>query len=199
MLHYIRETEEKDINWFLDTVICRDIKSVIDNGGAYLAFGLIAQAIEVLGALLDEKEFDDHTDKTPSKRFSLAICKVFRKINPKYNEFAKRDHPFDLWTHLRCGMAHVMRPNSNIVFSAKNDAEELGSKHLDKIILNDAGTEKECLLLVIEDFYGDLLEACDRVKKLAKKKTHPKLNKGYLVLYDFEGKGDGGNPVLSSG
>lgn len=53
---------------FIDTVLVRDIGKVIDAGCAYLSFGLIAQGIETLGGLLDEKEIHDNDKGLPEAK-----------------------------------------------------------------------------------------------------------------------------------
>lgn len=183
MPDYMRHTEEKDINWFLDTVVVHDIGLVIEAGAGYLAFALMAQSIEMLGGLLDEYHIDHYELGLPEKRFSKGISEVFKPIDARYAEFNKKDSQFYLWENLRCGMAHIIRPKSKIVFTGKSDAKKLKASHLDKIRFEDG---EEYLLLVVEDFYDDLKEACRRIKNMLTKKTHAKLKKGYITIHQVQ-------------
>ncbi|MSU66032.1 MAG: hypothetical protein EXS38_08035 [Opitutus sp.] len=180
---YIRLTEEKNIQWFLDNVLVTDIQKVIDAGAGYLAFSLIAQAVELLGALLDEEEIHASRLKISPDRFARGIDEVFKSINPDYARHNKADSPFYLYDHLRCGMAHVLRPKTRVIFTGRADARKLGFKHLEEITL--AGYTDTQLVLVIEDFHDDLTEACRRAKNKIIKKTHPKLKQGYITVTRF--------------
>jgi len=204
MPEYTRQTEEKDIDWFLDTVVVRDIGAVIEAGGGYLSFALIAQSIEVIGALLDEQEIDYYEQGLPAKRFDKAITEVFKPIDARYAEFNKEDSEYYLWENLRCGMAHIIRPKSKIVFTGKSDAIKLGASHLGKIKFDDG---EEHLLLVVEDFYDHLKDACRRTKNKLPKKTHAKLKKGYITIHHVQQPsslshllgGSATSPTLSGG
>jgi len=204
MPEYTRQTEEKDINWFLDTVVVRDIGAVIEAGGGYLAFALIAQSIEMIGALLDEYEIDYYEQGLPAKRFAKGITEVFKPIDARYAEFNKEDSEYYLWENLRCGMAHIIRPKSKIVFTGKSDANKLSATHLDKIKFDDGA---EYLLLVVEDFYEHLKDACRRTKNKLPKKTHAKLKKGYITIHHVQqpssvlhlSGGSVASPTLSGG
>ena len=181
---YDRQTEEKDIHWFLDTVIVRDIQQVIDAGSGYLAFALVAQAIEMLGALLDEKEIHDHGGGLPEKRFAKAMDDLFAPINKDYGRYNKGDSDYYLYKYLRCGMAHVLRPQTRIVFTGRTDADKLKLKHLTEVTLE--GYAEPQLLLVIENFHDDLKEAVRRAEVILKKTNHPKLRHGYITISRFK-------------
>lgn len=185
MIHpdYIRLTEEKDITWFLDHVLVADIQKVIDAGAGYLAFSLIAQAIELMGAFLDEDEIHASRTGISPDRFARGIDEVFKSINPAYARYNKADSPFYLYDHLRCGMAHVLRPKTRVILTGRADARELGFKHLQEITLE--GYSETQLVLVIEDFHNDLVDACRRVKNKIVKKTHLKLKQGYITVTRF--------------
>ena len=180
---YERHTEEKSLEWFIDTVIVRDIKSVIEAGAGYLSFALMAQAIEYLGALLDERQFIDPAPGVSSDRFALAIDGLFKPINIDYFRYNKANSEFYLYEHLRCGMAHILRPNNRVVFTGKADAGRLGLRHLTEF--QPEGNAAPQLLLVVEDLYDDLAAACERAKRDMKRKTNPKLKQGYMTITEF--------------
>jgi hypothetical protein len=175
---YQLQNSDETIGWFLDNVIIADIGKVIDAGAGYLAFALIAQAIETLGALLDERDFSERS--LSESRFGKAITELF---SAKYGELNKSGTEFYLYEHLRCGMAHILRPNSRIVFCGAKDAKQMGHGHLE--VLTIQGYSETQLLLVLETFYEDLKDACGRAKNLIKKKTHPKLKQGYITVSRF--------------
>jgi hypothetical protein len=176
-MEYELQTTEQSADWFLDNVIVSDINTVIQSGAGYLAFALIAQAIELLGALLDEQEFSE--SRLSEDRFAKAISVLFVR-NPQYAEMNKKDSDFYLYEHLRCGMAHILRPKARVIFVGENDAKRMSLEHL-KVQTIDGYSETQ-LVLILENLYEDLKEACRRAKILIKKKTHPKLKQGYLKI-----------------
>ena len=105
MAEYQLVREEQTIDWFIDSVLVRDIATVIGSGAGYLAFSLIAQGIELLGALLDEQEFND--SNLSEGRFRTALRELFPRT---YASHSTKGGEFYLYEDLRCGMAHVLRP-----------------------------------------------------------------------------------------
>jgi len=90
------------------------------------------------------------------------------------------------------------------VFTGKSDAIKLGASHLGKIKFDDG---EEHLLLVVEDFYDHLKDACRRTKNKLPKKTHAKLKKGYITIHHVQQPsslshllgGSATSPTLSGG
>lgn len=180
---YILQKDDKTIDRFLDMVIIRDIEKVIDAGAGYLAFGLMAQAIELLGALLDEYEFDDHEPGLPETRFRIAIDSLFTPRNKNYGRFNQSDSEYYLWKYLRCGMAHICRPRNRVIFTGRTSAKGMGLLHLEEAMPD--GYDEPQLILVVEDLFDDLKDGCRRAKNLIKKKTHPKLKQGYITVSEY--------------
>lgn len=171
-------------NEFINIVLVRDIGRVIDTGCAYLAFGLIAQGIETLGAILDEKEIHDNDKGLPETRFRDAVKTLFNWQGSHYPKYVAENSEYDLFKYLRCGMAHVLRPAGKVAFTTKKESEEDGTKHL------KVAKETGQLILVIEEFYADFVRACQKCKNRIQKKTHPKLKKDYLTITEFASGGD---------
>lgn len=169
---------------FIDIVLIRDIGRVIEAGCAYLAFGLIAQGIETLGAILDEKEIHDNDKGLSESRFRNAVQKLFNWQGSSYPKYVAEGSEYDLYKSLRCGMAHVLRPAGKVAFTTKKESQEDGTKHL--VIAEKTGQ----LVLVIEDFYADFVKACKKCKSNIPKKSHSKLKNDYLIITEFSSGGN---------
>ncbi len=140
----------QDVRWFIDTVLLGDLQKMIcTDGHHYLGFGVVACGIEFLGACIDKHQWDK--PGLSQKRFESAVNELF---DAKY-------HPYVhvLFEHLRCGMAHIMRPQGSVAFTTQAESVTDGTHHL-KVF---AGTGK--LVLVSETFYADFAEACKEVKQ----------------------------------
>lgn len=171
------QDNSRDLSWFIDQILGKDLQAVIDSGAGYLAFGLIAQGIEFLGALKDQQEF--HATNLSEDRFKSAIEDFFPKPYMKYNRrpVNETDDRIFLYEELRCGMVHVLRPNGRIGFTGKGDGR--AAQHLQLVKEGDV----EILVLVLEDFFEDFKEACRKAKNQMLRSRHPKLSRGYLAVY----------------
>lgn len=163
--------ENKSVKDFIQIVLINDIGSLVSTGNHYLGFGPQTQAIELLGAIVEDEaverlqpnnpdsEFD--TQRKSRRRFHNAL-KLFS--NPKYIQFCpelKTDASFkadyDLYDNLRCGYAHQMRPIGKISVTTKPESITAGTTHLEINPLSDR------LIIVSEILYLDLKEACEKV------------------------------------
>lgn len=169
--------DTRDLAWFIDNVLVGDIKKVIDAGAGYLAFGLIAEGVEFLGALMDDAEF--HEKNLSEKRFQSGIHQFFPTTYTKYNRKPANDadRRIFLYEELRCGMAHVLRPKPRLGFTGRADGK--AAQHLQ--LVRDGDTE--ILVLVLDAFFDDFVEACRKAKNQLKQRRHPKLSAGYLTIY----------------
>lgn len=158
---------------FIDCVLIADIGKVINADCAYLAFGLISQGIETLGAILDEQEI--HNIGNAESRFRNAIQTLFKWQGSLYPKYASADSEYDLFKYLRCGMTHVLRPAGKIGFTTRKESTGNGTKHM------EVSKETGQLILVIEDFYSDFEKACIKCKNLIPKKSHSKLKDDYII------------------
>lgn len=131
----------------------------------FMGFSIVASAIEILGACLDNDEWK----KTGLSeiRFRLAIQELFPASYQSYNT---ESNPHDLYTGLRCPMTHVLQPGSYFSLSERKHEESKGvsGKHLTM--------QYGKLLLIYEDFLADFtkggLEVIRRIDN--REITHPK-------------------------
>jgi len=173
-------TRNQTIEWFIRTVLLGDLRKMIyDAKLHYLGFGNVACAIEFLGACLDSEDFNK--EGLSKKRFEGAIEKLFIPIDNRYKLYNDKNSPYYLYKHLRCGMAHIMRPQGMIAYTTRDESKEEGTEHLEI----DPSIKK--LILVSEDFYDHLELACKELKnKLSLPNSHKKLSDLYLSITDFE-------------
>ena len=165
--------EPKDMAWFIDTVLIRDVQNVATQGGEYLSFSLMTQGLETLGALLDTDPID--AEGKSAKRFKAAVNKWMPAGYHPYNNLTKRD-PHYLYGGLRCGMAHIMRPQKRIMLKGS-------SPHYSNLEKVTFGTE-DYLIIVVQDFLSDYLAACRQAK--VDLPTLPKGSDFHLTIYTVE-------------
>lgn len=150
-------------------------KMVYDAHLAYLAVGNIAVGIEFLGACVDEHNFVvEHQSK---KRFAAGIDQFMAKVHPKYKTYNQESSPFFLYRQLRCGMAHLIRPQGKVAFTTRTEADDEGSKHL------EIHASEDKLILVVEDFYDDFAAGCELLRKKLPKMTHSKLKEVFIPVW----------------
>lgn len=146
---------EKTLREIIEGVLIAELKTIQQtHGHHYLSFGLIAQGIEFLGACLDSSAF--HQPGLSKDRFRQAICDLFPY---EYKKFNDRKSPFDLYTHLRCGLLHVVIPGSPIELIQESEKLFFGAEHLQ--VKHIRGRER--LVLVSQDLFRDFEEACRQV------------------------------------
>jgi len=138
---------------FIKVVLVQEFGDITDRH-KYLSFGIISQGIELLGACLDEHEFD--IDGHSKERFNLALKELFPE---KYHEFGEGANPEkSLYKNIRCGLLHSIMPKINFALTeVKGNPRE---HHLKIFTLSD-GSER--YLLVAEEFYEDFKCACYRL------------------------------------
>jgi hypothetical protein len=132
---------EKD---FIEQYILKQISDLQNAGFHYFSFLLIGQAIEVMGAFLDNKPF--RARQQSQIRFANAINQLF---DSPYQRINNNNWLYD---KLRNHMAHMLIPSDYLLLVSKS---ETTAKHLARI--------DRKLVLVAEDFYIDLQKACNRL------------------------------------
>ena len=147
-----------DIQRFLEQIVEKDLpKMAMEN--AYFGAGIIAGGIEFLGACLDSHPIIE--ERKSAARFCLALNELFPA---KYHQFS-RPAPYtkaqkpahDLYTCLRCGMAHVLRPQGVFLTGGIKEATDDGNAHLQVLTRNG----KSGPLIVVEQFTADFGAAAD--------------------------------------
>ncbi len=163
-------TVENSIN----TIIQGEIKELINFKGApFIKFQLIVTAIEFLGACMDQHDFTKN--EKSEERFNKAITELFPK---KYHKYAKKNTEIDLFRDLRCGMIHKLSPLTTKIRLTERHHLQPGQDVNATEINND-------LYLVLEDFYTDLFDACEKLKKLnfSKKLPTKKMELPYIDVH----------------
>lgn len=163
--------ENKSVKDFIQTVLINNIGSLVGTGNHYLGFGPQTQAIELIGAIIEDEAVERlqatnpdsnfETQRKSRRRFHNAL-KLFS--NPKYLQFcpelksdANYNADYDLYANLRCGYAHQMRPIGKISVTTEPESMEDGTTHLEIDSLSGR------LIIVSEILYRDLKEACETV------------------------------------
>ena len=139
----------------------------------YLAFLLICSGIEFLGKCIDTDnqnwDWDRHYQRK-NPPFNKAINKLFPE---RYKELF---HKYKVRDQLRNGLVHILVPKSKIgLTQVKHDLNG-------EIMMKEHPYELEGkLILVIEYFYIDFVDACKKVlgKEFGK---DDKMNKPFLKI-----------------
>lgn len=141
---------------FIRGVLISEIGDIVDRH-KYLSFGVISQGIELLGACLDEHEFDCKKPGVSRDRFNLALKELFPAN--KYREFGfGADRKKFLYNNLRCGLLHNFLPKRGIGLTEENKTP--AHLHL-KIGTSEDGSQT--YLLVAEELYRDFVDACEKL------------------------------------
>lgn len=159
---------------FIETVLIKQLKLIAYTGETqYLSFGNIAMGIEFLGACTDVHPFD--RSGLSKDRFKAGIETYMKQVDSRYSDYNDPNKPYYLYKNLRCGMAHIIRPQGNIGLIGKAGAQAAGRSHLDLLNSN-------CILLTAEDFYDHFAEACHLLIADLPTKTGQKFTEVYLPV-----------------
>jgi hypothetical protein len=141
---------------FIQKILIDEFKKVQqDEGHHYISFSLICQGIEFLGACLDSEPFSAKGLSAP--RFRRAIYDLFPTSYRKFNQGSGR--PFDLYENLRCGLLHVILPESPLELIRRSEKDKFNSNHLEVKEIRGANR----LILVSEDLFDDYEKACKKI------------------------------------
>ncbi|HOK37426.1 MAG: hypothetical protein WHW07_03690 [Bacteroidales bacterium] len=141
------QTKEDHID-FLNKRIIETVSKLLNQNENVLTVMISAQAIEVLGAYLDDKPM--RAKGLSAKRFELALYKLFPK---KYAEVNTKSF---LYSQMRACLTHMFIPTSSLLIVGNQDSEYY--KHLE--------IENETIVIKVEELYKDLINATNKVKKL---------------------------------
>ena len=142
-------------------------------GLEFLSFGIIGISIEALGSFFDLKPLEQGGLSKP--RFKKAVDELFKPLRKEYENEADC-----LFRGLRCGMAHIGRPQGKIAFTTRSEAQADGNKHLNK-------DHQGMLVLVAEDLANDFVAAWSALKtQCAEGKTKKRVTDPWLTLYHYE-------------
>ena len=141
---------------FIQKVLIDEFKEIQqDEGHHYISFSLIYQGIEFLGACLDSEPFSAKGLSTA--RFRRAIYDLFPTSYRKFNQGSGR--PFDLYENLRCGLLHVILPESPLELIRRTEKIKFNVNHLE--VKEIRGINR--LVLVLEDLFDDYEKACEEI------------------------------------
>lgn len=155
---------------FIRQVLIDELQDIVVKH-PYLAFLLICAGIEFLGKCIDnnQQKWDwDFKYQQKNPPFDKAIKKLFSK---KYQKALAK---YKLRDQLRNGLTHILAPKSKIgLTQIKHDKNG-------EITINNHPFEQDGkLILVIEYFYIDFVDACKKVLSMNFKKDD-KMNKPFL-------------------
>jgi len=131
---------------FVKDIIIDRIGEMIDTEMYHMAFILMGQSIETLGAVIDSKPLKAKAQS--KKRFDAAIYKLFPKDYQRINR-----NGF-LYDQLRTTLTHLFVPGGFVLLTSANN-KTYGNKHLQK--------DNDRIILVAEEFYKDLVNAANRL------------------------------------
>ena len=146
---------------FIDGTVATEIPNLASSS-PYLGAAIIAGGIEFLGACLDAADISD--DGLSAARFCLALNELFPADYRQYSRVApytKHQKPtHDLYSALRCGMAHVLRPQG-VSLTTSVEASALGLTHLQLVTRGSVSQP----LIVVDQFITDYRSAVTELKR----------------------------------
>jgi len=144
------------ISDFIQKVLIEEFREIQqDEGHHYISFSLICQGIEFLGACLDSEPFS--AKGRSAARFRRAVYDLFPPSYRQFNQGTGR--PFDLYENLRCGLQHVILPESPIELIERSEKEKFNVNHLE--VKEIRGIDR--LVLISEDLFDDYEKACKEI------------------------------------
>jgi hypothetical protein len=167
-----------DIHKFLEQIVERDMPDMAMKN-AYFGAGLLAGGIEFFGACLDS--FPIEEEGKSAARFCLAINTLFPAAYHAFSRpapYSKAQKPtHDLYSSLRCGMAHVIRPQGVFLTGTIAEAAGGGFHHLQII----APGGKAGPLIVVEQFAKDFVGAAQQLQKQLRASALPAKLQGNII------------------
>lgn len=164
------------IDSLFKNVILDEMRRIIDNAGAlYLSYVCTATGVELLGACQDAYPYEQ--EGKSRERFEKGLSTYMSKVRAGYGnpDFYGKNSKYDIYKHLRCGMAHVMRPQGKVAIIGRGNAQQRGWSHLD-IYISDQ------VIFTAEDFFDDYKMAVELMLKDIASSTDPKHTATFLPV-----------------
>ena len=136
------DTPEQQAGWIRE-VLCRQAEALAETGFTDIAFMVVGQGIETMGAFLDKKPF--RAPGQSRERFDRALAELFP---PRYADLNSRGF---LYRNLRSSLTHLSVGSPHLVLSA-------GGKEGRHLSVKDKKT-----LLVLTDLLTDYTAAWEKV------------------------------------
>jgi hypothetical protein len=163
---------------FIRNVLLNELERMIYKEKVlYLGVGQVAIGIEFLGACHDAHPFN--VERQSRARFKLGIDHYMARVNARYPSVNIKNTPQDLYTNLRCGMAHIVRPQGVVGVIDRGNGLSKGMQHLETF----AGTGQ--LIVFPETLFDDLAKACELLIKDLPSMPNPKLRGVFLPVTEI--------------
>ena len=169
---------------FIDELLIPDLRKMVDHQLHYYAFAIICQAIEVLGSVFDQEDFEDFS--VSKTRFRNGLRKFFKDQRYKNNQSL-------FYKAMRGPLIHQLRPGESILLSSEAKDKTPRNWHLKK------EAESGRVYMVIEQFLEDFEEAFARFKKEVDKHSYldsAKISSTFISVFHSS---DELNQVASTG
>jgi hypothetical protein len=187
-------TQQKSVKDFIQLVLIDNIGHIVQSGNHYLGIGPQTQAIELIGAIIEDQNVEDQ-QTTPQSEFETqrkSRRRFFNALNlfsdPNYLKYCPELHTdpnysqdYDLYKNLRCGYAHQMRPLGKIVITTELESYTDGTSHL------EIHPNTNFLVIVSDFLFRDLKEVCIKVIQMIDNNqiNHPKAYGNFLDITSF--------------
>ncbi len=169
------------LDQFISTVLIDGVRKMTYEAGlGYLAAGTIGIGIEFLGACVDSHPFA--VERQSKARFKKGIDEFMAKIDVRYATYNAEASPYYLYKQLRCGMAHIARPQGKVAFTGRDSGLKDGLAHMEVCV------ELDKLVVFVESFCDDFISACDDLKKRLPSLPDPKLQGIFLPVHEIKKK-----------
>jgi hypothetical protein len=133
----------------IEQLVIPDLDKMVAQQLHYYAFSVICQAIEVMGAAIDQGNLDDFA--LSETRFTNALASFFRDIRYRNNQTK-------LFKYLRGPLIHQLRPGEDFFVASETRDHIDATNHLGR-------HESGATLMIIEPFLRDFKEAFGRFKR----------------------------------
>lgn len=145
----------KTLSEFIEHPLLYELDRMVNGSSpaAYLSFGQVAMGIEFLGACCDSHPW--RVEGESAARFRLGLTTYMAQVDNRYGNLnTGKNVDYDLYSYLRCGMAHLVRPQGFFGLVGKGTADADGHVHLEQ----DQASKK--VVLVDVPFFDDFKTAC---------------------------------------
>lgn len=158
---------------FIEKLVIPDLEKMVNQQLHYYAFAIICQAIEIMGASLDNESLDQNG--MSETRFGNALTHYFR--DPLYQQNQTK-----FFTVLRGPLVHQLRPGEGFFLASEAKDQIKPDFHLKK---HETGTT----ILIIEPFLNDFKDAFRTFKMKTAKTTPPspaRFTNTFLVVSELD-------------
>lgn len=171
---------------FIQATFINDLGRMLESNNFYLAFMIMSIGIEFLGKCINNN--GDWHNRASGKTFNSAIKNL--TALKAYKHLLKGNGSYDLYSSLRCGLAHAAAPKFEITLSSTD-------QQTDHLVEMNGRVNLKC-----ENFYSDFKKACEEIIAMEFSDNKSKMNKPFLEIpgkelnqytqrHDLEAEGTG--------